>query len=74
MALTHEQKEFLKSFNKAPLIGAEPERLEHRDLPKATRAQSVARQQCRLDGLAIFKNRLWQITKAGQDSLVQDSS
>ena len=67
MALTHEQKEFLKSFNKAPLMGAEPER----DLPKATRAQSVARQQCRLDGLATFKNRLWQITKAGRNSLAQ---
>ena len=61
MDLTHEQKEFLRSFG-------------HCDLPPPTRVQSKARQQCRLEGLAIFENRQWRITKAGRDAVAQDSN
>ena len=42
MDLTHEQKEFLKSFG-------------HCDLPRPTRVQSKARQQCRLEALPFLR-------------------
>jgi hypothetical protein len=58
MAITPEQEEFLKS-------------LEHCDLRAPTRVQSRARQQCRLEGLATFRNRQWRITQDGRDALAQ---
>ena len=58
MAITPEQEEFLKS-------------LGHYDLPAPTGFQSRARQQCRLDGLATFRNRKWRITQEGRDALAQ---